>query len=57
MARAALLTMASGRETSTFSHFAIPAAVSPAYAGGQPSAYAGGQPANRYCRDVQKEQA
>jgi len=48
MARAALLTMASGRETLTFPHFAIPAA-SPAYAGGQP--------ANRYCRDVQKEQA
>jgi hypothetical protein len=49
MARAALLTMASGRETLTFPHFAIPAAASPAYAGGQL--------ANRYCRDVQKEQA
>jgi hypothetical protein len=49
MARAALLTMASGRETLTFPHVAMPAAAS--------TAYAGGQPVNRYSRDVQKEQA
>jgi hypothetical protein len=49
MARAALLTMASGRETLTFPHVAMPAAAS--------AAYAGSQPVNRYGRDVQKEQA